>query len=243
MKIALIGKGRWGSKYIKMLDGFPGVDELSIYTHNYKELKNKDIDGIIIATPASTHAEIIHFFPDTYLLVEKPFVTTLADAESIHNEKIMVGYTYLYHPKVTQIKQKNIRNSFYFRLENTNSFHSSTSVVWELGSHGVSMVVSLFGEPKEIKAKYTKEGNVHVHLLQCNKVDCQLEFGWNYKFQRRVLFADGKIPLELEAGFPTPLANEVSAFFQFIKGKPIETGLDFGLRVTRVLDKIEKSLL
>ena len=82
--LALIGKGKWGSKYLEVVEKIPDCIIKYVKTRDYKDLHNySDIDGIIIATPDSTHARIIEEFPSKYLLVEKPLTTSLKEARKI----------------------------------------------------------------------------------------------------------------------------------------------------------------
>src|SRR5258708_8764255 len=101
--LALIGKGRWGTNYLNEVKKIPNSKIKYVKTYNYKDiLKYDDIDGIIIATPAETHVEIINAFPNKFLLVEKPLTTSLSSALAIINKNIMVGHTYLFNSSIME---------------------------------------------------------------------------------------------------------------------------------------------
>src|SRR5260221_13717413 len=99
-RLAVIGAGRWGSVIIKTLLSFPDASLSYVVTgrgnisaqfpafkgkqlRNYKELlKKRDLDGVLIATPASTHTLIATPFLKRGLpvFIEKPMTTKLSDA-------------------------------------------------------------------------------------------------------------------------------------------------------------------
>jgi predicted dehydrogenase len=63
------------------------------------------VDGIIVATPAVTHAEIVTplLARKVPMLVEKPFTTKTADADRLveaGGDLLYVGHTWRYHPGV-----------------------------------------------------------------------------------------------------------------------------------------------
>lgn len=236
--LALIGKGRWGTNYLNESKKIPACEIKYVRGREYSDLHQKnDIDGIIVATPATTHVSLIHEFPHIPLLVEKPL--TVHEGETFVNPKIMVGHTYLYQPSVRALQNTSIRH-LQFSLLNTENYNSDTSVLWELGPHGISIAYFLFGMPTTIQAQVTSDQNVKV-VLSYPQTICDITFGWNNKISAKHLIVDGK-EIDLSRGTPSSLENELRAFIDFIHGEPTITGLTHALAVTAILAKIERLL-
>ena len=105
-KVAIIGYGYWGPKLARNVDNSIQfkikyiVDEskknlnkakkdfpLSKLLTNFKDLKKKDIDLVIISSPTKTHYKIAKYFLEiTNVLVEKPL--SLNSKEVLNLEKI-----------------------------------------------------------------------------------------------------------------------------------------------------------
>jgi UDP-2-acetamido-3-amino-2,3-dideoxy-glucuronate N-acetyltransferase len=164
MNVALIGKGHWGEIYIKTLLKMKNVN-LTTYTHNYKEaLDNKNIECVIIATPADTHFQIIKdsLLARKHVLVEKPFVTDSNKIGELHEilDKtdliLRVGHVYLYHDGILWLK-KLIDDGSLGKIESIYSKRMSVSkypnALWEMGTHDIYIFDYLFDKfiPKENK--------------------------------------------------------------------------------------------
>ncbi|MDZ4226177.1 MAG: Gfo/Idh/MocA family oxidoreductase, partial [Patescibacteria group bacterium] len=75
VRLAVIGRGRWGKNIIKTLEAMPGCVVAYAVARNYTELlKKNDIDGVVVATPSSTHAKVALPFIQKGLstFIEKP---------------------------------------------------------------------------------------------------------------------------------------------------------------------------
>ena len=92
MKVAVIGCGYWGQKYIRVLRELGHfvlrVDTLCLdgdMWNDHKRLTDRICDAAIVATPASTHASIVGdlLFAGIPTLVEKPMALRVADAEAM----------------------------------------------------------------------------------------------------------------------------------------------------------------
>ena len=114
LRLALIGKGRWGSVIKKTLLTIPGCELAYEVTHDWKTLLEKtDIDGVIIATPPATHTEIALAFIERSIpvFIEKPMTTSFEDAKRIETAMkksdvpVMVGHIHLYSPAFRVAKE------------------------------------------------------------------------------------------------------------------------------------------
>jgi predicted dehydrogenase len=131
--IAVVGCGRWGSHYVRILDQHPDVDVLTVCdqradlldaigrrfpgvrrTTSLEEcLASDGIDAVVIATPASTHAAVGSACLEAgkHVLMEKPITTTTADAGALielagsRGLTLMVGHTFLFNPAVLKVRE------------------------------------------------------------------------------------------------------------------------------------------
>jgi len=242
--LALIGIGKWGSKYLDVAKNIPNVNIKYLVTRNFRELhKYSDLDGIIIASPDSTHAEIAKEFPDKFLLIEKPFTTSLKDALEIKNQKIMVGHIYLYNKLLIDKleKTKNIK-SLNVILRNTDPVKGTTPLFY-LAPHGISICVHLFGIPDEMGVR-EDNNNLFIKLIY-PKVKCTIEVGWNYPKKERLIEVRGDSEFsftDTEKQAISPLENELRSFISFIHGGKTISGLDHAIKVEKILDKLQQIL-
>lgn len=164
--LALIGSGRWGKNYIKTIRSLSSCElpNSFIKTKSYKELLSFDgIDGVVIATPASTHFQIAKEFLEKgfNVLIEKPVTTNYKDASELsrvarkYKNIVMVGHIYLYNPAFLKVKKlaRDIGNIKYISSEGMNygPIRSDVSALWDWGPHDISMAIELLESlPEEV---------------------------------------------------------------------------------------------
>lgn len=164
--LALIGKGRWGKNYINTINNLSSCElpQKFIKTSNYKDLFAFDnIDGVIIATPSSTHFKIAKEFLERgfNVLIEKPMTTNYKDALKLskivdkYKNVVMVGHIYLYNPAFLEVKKllNSIGKIQYILTEGMSygPIRSDISSLWDWGPHDVSMAIDLLGSaPEEV---------------------------------------------------------------------------------------------
>ena len=184
-KICVIGAGYWGKNHIKTLNklkALKGVVDLdtnivesclnefpSINGHfNISDALNKDYDGFIIASPASTHFEIAKILINARkpLLIEKPMTLSLDEAKElvtlVDKTKVnaMVGHVLLFHPAVMKIKEM-IENGeigdlqyVYSNRLNLGKVRTEENVFWSFAPHDIAIFQYLTNStPKIINAK------------------------------------------------------------------------------------------
>src|SRR5665648_839774 len=105
MKIAVIGTGSMGKNHVRVLKNIPEVNEIiisdinrkiledtskrfgisKIYQDHIEMLKKEKPDGVIVATPPSSHKKNVLDVIDVgiNILVEKPIAHTIEDAEEM----------------------------------------------------------------------------------------------------------------------------------------------------------------
>src|SRR2546429_2699580 len=82
------------------------------YADYNRLLRDGDVDAVIVATPTSTHREVVErcLKAGVHVLVEKPLAGTVADAEALAaleketGRVLMVGHTFLFNSAVRAIK-------------------------------------------------------------------------------------------------------------------------------------------
>lgn len=252
---------------------YPGVPLYS----DYKELLQSPVQAIVIATPACTHFKIakeaLNLGKDVF--VEKPMTTSRNEAESLvdiaqkNNRILMVGHLLLYQPAITWIRKfidSGAMGSIAFisqeRLK-LKSMKPIESVLWELGTHDVSVLLYLLGEKPLLM--YTSgqdvlqkgiEDNVHLHFKfpRGTKSHVHVSSLWPEKrrrltiageksiltydeFHQKVLL-DNKVVFE---GNEEPLLLECRHFLECIlhRKKPLTDGR-CSLDVIEILENAEK---
>ncbi len=207
--VAVLGAGIWGKNLVRnfynlnYLHTVCDMDEENLnkvraeyknvnLTRDFNEvLENKDIDGVVVATPSHTHYKIVKaaLMAGKHVYVEKPIATAISEAEELtkiandRNLVLMVGHLLLYHPAVNRLKMivdsgelGQIRYVQSDRL-NINYFKNDRSVMWDLAPHDVSMVSYILGEkPKRVVSAVgtSSESN---EIMDITHIDIEFESG------------------------------------------------------------------
>ncbi|MCH9644867.1 MAG: Gfo/Idh/MocA family oxidoreductase [Gammaproteobacteria bacterium] len=175
IKLGLIGAGRWGRNYIKTIQQLDGITLTGLATRNpdnaalvdkncvivsdWRELlKNKHIQGIILAVPAPQQFSIAMAIVESKkaLLLEKPMAISCEQAVALqrqikqHQSIAMIDHTQLFDPVFRQLKQQighqKIKALSIIAGKN-GGFRQETSVLWDWGPHVVAMCLDLLNEP------------------------------------------------------------------------------------------------
>ncbi len=179
IKIGIVGSGYWGSKYLRVLNETSDAMVAAIYdvdpeklrqaeivcpaaftTSDYEEFLSRDLEGVIIATPAVTHFPLAReaLRRGKHVLVEKPFATTTHEALDLvllakrQNLALMVGSTFLYSPPVQFLKGVidsgelgSILHIHSSRL-NFGLIRQDVDVLWDLAPHDIAIILHLVGQ-------------------------------------------------------------------------------------------------
>jgi predicted dehydrogenase len=196
VRVGIVGLGYWGPNLARNLGAIAGC-ELAWLCDASPEARAKlersfpgarstadiedlladpEIDGIVLATPVPTHAELAIAVAGAgkHCFVEKPLATNAADAEravaaaAAAGKILMVGHLLEYHPAVARLKElldsEELGELFYIygnRL-NLGQLRKDENALWSLGAHDVSVALHLIGEePVECLAhgaSYVREG-------------------------------------------------------------------------------------
>jgi predicted dehydrogenase len=180
VRIALIGFGYWGPNYARVLNELPGAtlsvvcdrsqERLTLVGDRYRAVQTSsnvgevlardDIDAVVIATPASTHAALVRTALEhgKHVLVEKPMALDVPACESLcqlasaSNRVLMVGYTFLYNAGVRKMKEymgpEPFGQMYYLHATRTNlgPIRQDVNAVWDLAPHDIAIFNYLLDE-------------------------------------------------------------------------------------------------
>lgn len=174
LRIGVIGYGYWGPNLVrnfsnldnasvvricdpsqcaqkKAKGAYPGID---VSSDSNDIVSSADIDAVVIATPVSTHFELVKKSLENgkHVFVEKPFTQTVAQGEELvelaekNNLTLMVDHTFLFTGAVKKIKQlideDALGKIYYFDSMRVNLglFQHDVNVIWDLAPHDLSIM-------------------------------------------------------------------------------------------------------
>lgn len=170
MKIGLIGCGKWGRNILRDLVSLNidvivyEVDEKkkeAAFKQGAKKFKTGleelgNLDGLIICTPATTHAELLNKLKefDKPVFVEKPLCTNINDLEFIkkHSDKdIFLMHIWRYHAGIVGLgeinRSRELGNLVQLKTIRANwtSPRVDTDSVWTLVPHDLTIAYEILG--------------------------------------------------------------------------------------------------
>lgn len=195
VRIGVLGCGYWGPNHIRnfsalqnvgavmkvaadtdekrrsyVRDLYPWVD---VVERADEVIADPEVDAVVVATPVGTHFPLAKKALEAgkHVLVEKPFVTKVEQAEELvetaasKGRVLMVGHTFEYTAAVNRIREivasGEIGEVLYVRSLRVNLglFQKDINVLWDLAPHDVSILLyTLQKTPDSVAAV----GNAHV---------------------------------------------------------------------------------
>ncbi|GAB4390629.1 MAG: Gfo/Idh/MocA family oxidoreductase [Thermodesulfovibrionales bacterium] len=180
LRIGVIGYGYWGPNIVR---NFSGIEDANVVTvcdrrqdalakvkKSYPAIEvttamddvvsSADVDAVAVITPVSSHYELAKRALNNgkHVFVEKPFTSTVAQAEELIElaEKkgltIMVDHTFLFTGAVRKIKDllrdDVLGDLFYYDSVRVNLglFQHDVNVIWDLAPHDLSIMDYLLAE-------------------------------------------------------------------------------------------------
>jgi predicted dehydrogenase len=176
-KIAVLGSGYWGKNLVRnfhALGALAGVvdpsstgratakqiaPEVPVHEQFDAVLNDPSIAGIVIATPAETHAELVTraIAAGKDVLCEKPLALRYEDALRCHrlavehDRILMVGHILEYHPAITKLHELiledrlgKIRYIYSNRL-NLGKVRREENILWSFAPHDLAVILRLLG--------------------------------------------------------------------------------------------------
>ena len=181
VRLALVGAGRWGRNYIRTIAALDEVELVAVASRNPATathvppdcrivadwgalLQDPAVEGVVIASPPDTHADILIAAIDHQkaVLVEKPLVMSRSDAARIRaalegrRPTIVVGHTHLFHPAFRALCReaaslgpvRSIRSS----AGKYRSYRPDVPVLWDWAAHDLAMCLTLLPGPARVEA-------------------------------------------------------------------------------------------
>jgi len=178
-RVAVIGCGHWGKNHVRNMHALGALAAVCETTEPGRELarttapgiplfdtveaarERLEVDGVVIATPAETHAALTESALKAGLdvLVEKPLALTPEDGSRLlelayqRDRILMVGHLWEYHPAITKLHELvrqgdlgAIRYVYSNRL-NLGKIRSEENILWSFAPHDISVILRLMGRP------------------------------------------------------------------------------------------------
>ncbi|HID32332.1 MAG TPA: Gfo/Idh/MocA family oxidoreductase [bacterium (Candidatus Stahlbacteria)] len=178
VRIGVAGIGRWGPNIVRNLMSIEDCHLVGVVDKDESRLKKiastfpnlsyhlsideimKNIDGLFIATPSSTHYHLAKkaLKAGINTFVEKPLAMKVREAEELVElaEKnryiLMVGHILLFHPAIIRLRQEiksgSLGNIYYLNAVRVNlgTIKTDENTLWSLGPHDVSAIIYLLDE-------------------------------------------------------------------------------------------------
>ncbi len=235
-QIALVGCGYWGKNLCRNFNALGALAAVVDATENGQVtarsialdaeitdslddvLRNAQIQGVALATPAETHADLAiqSMQAGKDVFVEKPMALTLEDAEKMKKVAeatgriLMVGHLLEYHPAVLKLREMIASgelgkiNYIYSNRLNFGKVRTEENALWSFAPHDVAVILRLMGqEPVEVSAcggSYLTNGIADTTLSNLrfkNESRAHIFVSWLHPFkeQRLVVVGDKKMAI------------------------------------------------
>lgn len=182
LDIAVLGCGRWGPNHIRVLnqelsdcrvkvaadldkeklapvaERFPHVETT---TDPEAVLHDDGIDAVVVATPTSTHADLVstaldqgkHVFCEKPLCPDSREATALVEQADERDLRLMVGHIFLFNrglEKVYELLETGELGDLYYvssTRTNLGPIRTDTNAAFDLATHDVAVFNWMMGEP------------------------------------------------------------------------------------------------
>jgi predicted dehydrogenase len=222
--VAVVGAGAWGRNHVwtfHSLNALAGVVETSDELRRkwqeelpgirvWESLKQAlpFATGVVIATPADTHADLASqaLAAGKGVLVEKPMALEAKGAEAMLLEAqiaggtLMVGHLLLYQPAIARLKELIDAGTIgqVYRISQERLKHgrvrATESALWSFAPHDVAVLLYLMdGPPVEVNATgacFLQPGihdDVHLELTFSGDRSAHIHAGWYWPCKRATL--------------------------------------------------------
>ena len=228
-KIAAVGAGYWGKNLVRNfhqlgvlyaicdtnrdnqnLLAYPGA---KIYTDYTDLLKDGEVQGVAISTPAVMHASMVReaLLAGKHVYVEKPLCLSEREGVELNalakDKKLvlMVGHLLQYHGGFLKLKEL-VENGelgkiqyIYSNRLNLGKIRREENILWSFAPHDISMILSLAGAMPDSVA--THGGNyLHVDIADVtlsslsfsNGIKAHIFVSWLHPYKEQKLIVVGE---------------------------------------------------
>ena len=226
--IAVVGCGHWGKNLIRNFHEIgslysvcdPDQSIAESFSKKYEvenlpfrdTISNEKIQGVVIAAPASKHAELAieAMYAGKNVYVEKPLALNVEDgyrmiaAAKENGVSLMVGHLLQYHTAFQNMLDK-VQNGIIGELKyiysNRLSFgiiRQEEDVIWSFAPHDISMILSLADEaPNQVftvASDLYNNGNADnatIHLKFNSGLRAHIQVSWIHPYKEQKVVAVG----------------------------------------------------
>lgn len=232
MKYAVIGTGRWGKNYLRLLDA------VAVNQDNLEEAFTGNIEAVVIATPVDSHFALAKRAIESgkHVLLEKPMTANLKEAHELKklvrgDKTFMVAHQYIYNDYIHYIVKSLAEGQIgaLEAIEIEHRYMNERDAYWDASPHEFAILDFMFANgvlPKKIIMSFSN--------TEPKKVRRRFFAGESGS----IFYDDSKNDFLMYDGAQVilpksePLENEVKHFLKCIKNKmrPM-TDIEHGLRV------------
>jgi len=171
-----------------------------------------DIDGVVLATPAVTHAPLgcAAFSAGKHVFLEKPMALSLAQGRALAataaeaQRVLMVGHLLEYHPAFLALREGSANQlgrltRIQSHRTNFGKVRTEEDALWSLAPHDVAMILRLAGRlPTRVSctgtfALGTPRADTAIAVLRfADGLDAHLLCSWIHPFKEQRLVAIGE---------------------------------------------------
>lgn len=228
INISLIGCGYWGKNHLKTLKEMENVnlayvcDSMDLspkligstkHLRNYQEiLADSKLEGVVIATPTSTHYQIAKDFLNAkkHVFVEKPLTTNTSDAKELcslakkNDVYLMVGEIFRFNPAINFIKQlidsRELGELRYLesRRVGLGPIRTDVSSLWDLATHDIYISNLLIGKSPSRVSCVGVSHNGNLDDITCVNMKYEnprilstIYVNWEHPIKERMLIVGG----------------------------------------------------
>ena len=229
-KLGLVGCGYWGPNIVRNIQKTQNIDLEFVVDQDeavinklppvsfYQDLdsalvRHGNVDGVIIATPISTHFTIAKQILEAgkSVLIQKPMAMSVEDCEELEEIAkskgltLMIAHTFLFTGAVRKLKELadsgqvgNLKHFDSTRI-NLGLFQRDSNVVWDLAPHDFSILHYLVGDLKPVflsavGSSHTPKGNADVANISIqyeNNFSAHIHISWFSPIKVRNIILNG----------------------------------------------------
>jgi predicted dehydrogenase len=245
VRVAVVGAGYWGINHVRAFARLDSAELVAICDPDTKTLDRasrlapaarrltrfeevleaRDIDAVVLATPAVLHAEqaMASLRAGKHTFVEKPMALVPADADALEQLaatsrlSLLVGHLMLYHPGYRKLRDLVTCGELgevlylYSLRVNLGRIRSDENALWSFAPHDLSMILDLVGTiPTSVAARgesYLQPGIedvVFVNLAFPDRKMAQIQLSWlDPRKERRLTVVGSRKMVEFDDVHPT----------------------------------------